>query len=111
MFSKSVVILFLLLLSFLFIKQRIEFWIVISYFTLSLLTFSFYGIDKRQAIKDRWRISERTLLLLGGIGGWPGALLAQNTFRHKTKKRPFIVILWLSIVTNISVFGYLQYLN
>ena len=40
------------------------FWIAAWYFTLSLLTFSVYGIDKRKARLQRWRIKENTLHLL-----------------------------------------------
>ncbi|MGO2075002.1 MAG: DUF1294 domain-containing protein, partial [Pseudoalteromonas sp.] len=36
--------------------------------------------------------------------GWPGALLAQQWFRHKSKKRRFIVILWFIIVLNLALF-------
>ncbi len=48
-----------------------------------------YAIDKRAAIHGRRRLRERTLLLLGLAGGWPGALLAQRVLRHKTAKASF----------------------
>jgi len=111
MFSKSVATLFLLGLAFLFLEQRIALWLIVSYFTLSLLIFILYGVDKYNAIKGRRRISERTLQVGALFGGWPGALMAQQLFRHKTKKRPFIVVLWLSVLINFSVVGYFQYLN
>lgn len=46
-------------------------------------------IDKRKAIKNRWRIPERTLLLTAGFGGSIGCLLGMYTFRHKTKHLKF----------------------
>ena len=52
---------------------------------INIVTFTLYGIDKRRAIKQRWRIPERTLLLLPLIGGSVGGLLGMAVFRHKTR--------------------------
>ena len=98
-------------LGFLFLERELDLWFIGSYLLLSLVTFFCYGIDKRNAIKGLWRISEKTLHLWAVVGGWPGALLAQKVFRHKTQKRSFIVMLWLVITTNISVFSYYLYLT
>ena len=49
--------------------------------------------DKRSAIRGRWRIPERTLLLLGFFGGAAGELLAMLLIRHKTKHAKFMVLL------------------
>ena len=46
-------------------------------------------IDKQRAIKKQWRISERTLLTLGFVGGAAGGVLAMYLFRHKTKHNAF----------------------
>lgn len=48
-------------------------------------TFALYGIDKRQAKKGRWRIPERTLLLLPLLGGSVGGILGMAVFHHKTR--------------------------
>jgi uncharacterized membrane protein YsdA (DUF1294 family) len=111
MFSKSVVFLFLMALGLLFMMQEIALWVLVSYLILSLLTFVLYGIDKRNAIKERWRISEKTLQVFALLGGWPGALLAQQAFRHKTQKRSFIFVLWLAIFINVVALGYSRYLG
>ena len=46
-------------------------------------------IDKYKAVKNRWRIRERTFFLLAGIGGSLGCLLGMYTVRHKTKHLSF----------------------
>jgi uncharacterized membrane protein YsdA (DUF1294 family) len=109
MFSKSIAILFLFILVFLFINKGLNRFILVGYFALSFFTFLLYGIDKRNAIKGLWRISENTLQTLSLLGGWPGALLAQQVFRHKTQKRSFIFVLWLGVFTNAGIFGYFIY--
>jgi uncharacterized membrane protein YsdA (DUF1294 family) len=48
-------------------------------------------IDKRRAVKNLWRIPERTLLLLSLAGGCVGTLLGMRLFRHKTKKPAFSI--------------------
>ncbi|MFB1000387.1 MAG: DUF1294 domain-containing protein [Colwellia sp.] len=109
MFSKIIAILFLLVITFLFFNKGLHRLILISYFTLSILTFVLYGVDKRNAIKGLWRISEKTLQISALLGGWPGALFAQQAFRHKTQKRSFKFVLWLGILTNTGIFGYFIY--
>jgi uncharacterized membrane protein YsdA (DUF1294 family) len=52
------------------------------------------------ADKDHWRTKESTLHRFGLIGGWPGALLAQRVFRHKSRKREFQIVFWATIVLN-----------
>ena len=43
--------------------------------------FVIYGVDKRKAIRDKWRIPEATLIGLAVIGGAFGAFLGK---RRKT---------------------------
>jgi uncharacterized membrane protein YsdA (DUF1294 family) len=109
MFSKIIAILFLLVITFLFFNKGLHRLILISYFTLSLLTFVLYGIDKRNAVKGLRRIPEKTLHISALLGGWPGALLAQHAFRHKTQKQPFKFVLWLGVLINTGIFGYFLY--
>lgn len=53
--------------------------------------FCAFGMDKRKAKKRKWRIPERTLLLLALAGGSAGALLGMLAFRHKTQKKKFAI--------------------
>ena len=48
-------------------------------------TFALYGIDKRRAKKGRWRIPERTLLLLPLLGGSVGGILGMADIYHKKR--------------------------
>jgi uncharacterized membrane protein YsdA (DUF1294 family) len=62
--------------------------VIVIYAGASLIAFVAYALDKAAARAGRWRTQESTLHLLALIGGWPGALLAQRQFRHKTARRP-----------------------
>ncbi|MBD1577128.1 DUF1294 domain-containing protein [Vibrio sp. S11_S32] len=69
-------------------------------FIMSLVTFIVYWKDKRAARKDLWRTPEKTLHILAFAGGWPGALIAQKVFRHKTRKLSFQIIFLLMVTLN-----------
>lgn len=47
------------------------------------------------------RITEVTLLAFGVVGGWPGAIMGQQIFRHKTQKQPFKTWFLMSVVVSI----------
>ncbi len=69
-------------------------WALLVYPVASLLAFFFYGQDKRSALRGAWRTQEAVLHLWELLGGWPGALIAQQVFRHKTRKVSFQVVFW-----------------
>lgn len=79
----------------------------VAYLALSLLTFVVYAIDKSKAKRGGWRIPEKTLHLLSLVGGWPGALLAQQLLRHKSSKTSFRIVFWLTLCLNLAVKGWL----
>ena len=65
-----------------------------KYFAIYLLIVNAIGfllmlIDKRKAIRRRWRIREKTLFLTAAIGGSIGSIMGMYTFRHKTKHLQF----------------------
>ncbi|MDY0910051.1 DUF1294 domain-containing protein [Microbacterium sp. CFBP9034] len=80
-------------------------WMPALYAVLSLIAFAAYGLDKSAARRDAPRTSEQTLLALGLLGGWPGALIAQQVFRHKTRKRSFRRAFWRTVVLNVLLLG------
>ena len=65
------------------------------------------GADKAAARQGRWRTPESTLHTLALVGGWPGALVAQRVFRHKTTKQPFRTIFWFTVVANCAALAWL----
>lgn len=82
--------------------------VLVAYVTLSLITFVAYAIDKSAAKSGGWRTSEGTLQFLGLAGGWPGALIAQQTLRHKSKKTSFRTVFWVTVVMNCAALVWLH---
>jgi len=80
--------------------------IVITYWILSIVTFTFYAIDKNKAKKGKWRTQESTLHMLSIVGGWPGAALAQQFLRHKSQKTSFRFSFWCTVIANLTVLSY-----
>jgi uncharacterized membrane protein YsdA (DUF1294 family) len=74
----------------------------------SLVTFGLYWRDKRAAVRGGWRTPESTLHLWALFGGWPGALWGQQRFRHKTSKREFRRVFWLTVALNVGAQGALM---
>ena len=79
-------------------------WIAVIYVVMSVVTYFVYRADKRAAASGSWRTTEFTLILLGFLCGWPGAILAQQRLRHKTTKRSFRAVFWLSVALNVLAF-------
>lgn len=75
--------------------------IMIYLIIINVLAFAMYGIDKRKAVKGRWRISEAALLTVAALGGSLGSLLAMELFRHKTKHKKFTIGVRLLLVLHI----------
>jgi uncharacterized membrane protein YsdA (DUF1294 family) len=86
---------------------RIPAIVAIAYGGLSLVAFVLYGIDKSAAVNHRWRIQESSLHLVGLLGGWPGALVAQDVFRHKCSKTAFRNVFWATAGLNCALLAWL----
>ncbi len=88
--------------------SEIPFWgfVLIGYGIMGIVTFCFYGWDKKKAREEGWRIPETTLHLLELALGWPGAWLAQRYFRHKTRKVSFQIWFWLIGVLHFATWGW-----
>ncbi len=81
--------------------------LLIGYMALSLVAFVAYALDKAAARRGAWRTSEGTLQLLGLLGGWPGALIAQETLRHKSSKTSFRTVFWATVLVNCAALMWL----
>ena len=78
-------------------------YVIATHATASLLTFILYWADKHAAENGKQRTRENTLQLLSLVGGWPGGLFAQRIFRHKSTKKSFQFVYWLTVFFNIAV--------
>ena len=75
---------------------------------VNAVAFCMYGIDKRKAIKKRWRIPEVTLLGIAFVGGSAGAWVGMRMFRHKTQHLKFMILVPVFFVLQVAGFVYLS---
>ena len=80
--------------------SKINFYLLI----INITSFLLMGIDKFQAIRKKYRISETALLFISLIGGSIGTILGMIIFKHKIKKIKFIILLPLFLI--ILIFFY-----
>lgn len=80
-----------------------------AYAGMSLLALVMYAIDKAAAVKGHRRVPENRLHVLELLCGWPGALVAQQLFRHKTRKGSFQFGFWLCVLLNVTALGWLLF--
>jgi uncharacterized membrane protein YsdA (DUF1294 family) len=69
---------------------------------LNLASFAAFAIDKARARGRGRRIAESTLLWLALVGGSPGAYAGRRTFRHKTRKQPFVARLHMIAALQVA---------
>ncbi|MDP2715724.1 cold shock and DUF1294 domain-containing protein [Rheinheimera sp.] len=100
---------FIAVLLLAFALDKLPLYVIAAYAVISLFTFISYWLDKRKARAGRWRIPEANLQLLSLIGGWPGALLAQSYLRHKSQKRAFLAVFWLTVLVNLAALSWLTW--
>lgn len=98
---------FVVLLVGLAMLRRLPYWLVAVYGVASLATYALYAHDKTAAQAGRWRTPERTLQWSALVGGWPGALLAQQRLHHKNRKVSFQLEFWLMISINVAALAWL----
>lgn len=93
------------------ILMKCETIIIISYILIiNLIAFILYGIDKKRAIRSKYRIRENVLLWMARLGGGIGSWLGIKTFHHKTKHTKFriLVPLWTMIWIAAIVFAVMK---
>lgn len=71
---------------------------LVVYPLASLVRLLLYWQDKQQARTQAWRTPEKVLHASELCGGWPGALVAQQLFRHKTRKVSYQATFWVIVM-------------
>lgn len=82
-------------------------YIIAAYVVMNLLGIYLTRMDKRNAQRDIWRISEAVLMLVGALGGALGMFLAMLLIRHKTRYVKFMLGLPLMVVAQLALFWFL----
>ena len=100
-------LLFLVAVGFSVFAGPIPFIVLVVYLGMSSLTYLVYYFDKSAAKSNGQRTSEDTLHGLSLLGGWPGAMIAQQTFRHKSSKKSFRAVFWVTVIANCCVYFWL----
>lgn len=100
--ATSASLIFLALLGVLAVVKVLPAFVVVVSVLMSLLAFALYRADKSAAIQGARRTPEKILHVVSLLGGWPGALIAQRVYRHKTRKQPFQRVFWVTLLTNCA---------
>ncbi|MDR0768279.1 MAG: DUF1294 domain-containing protein [Methanosarcinales archaeon] len=78
------------------------------YLILNIIAFGAYGFDKAKASMNKWRVTEKTLLILAFFGPF-GAYAGMMIFRHKTQKKPFTWAVPLFVLVHVLGFAVLYF--
>jgi len=69
----------------------------------NVIVFTLYAADKRKAEKNKWRISEATLIICAFLMGGFGAFFGMKILRHKTKHMKFKLLVPLAVLVNVGL--------
>ena len=75
---------------------------------INIVSLFLYSIDKYKAKKNKWRISEATLLMMAVIGGSIGAWVGMRLWHHKTMHKKFKYGIPIIIIMQVSLVVYLH---
>lgn len=98
------VLVFAMMLAIVISVLSLPFWWATYYLVVSAFTYLLYSWDKRAAVAGTARTPERTLHVAALLGGWPGAVVAQQSLRHKNRKESFQIGFWLAALANVVGF-------
>ncbi len=104
---RTIAVAFVVGLTALCVWRNWPMWLPAVYVFMSALTFLRYWNDKAAAQRDARRTPEKTLQMLALLGGWPGALWAQHSARHKNRKASFQREFWVMVVINLGALAWL----
>lgn len=78
-------------------------YVIIYFLIVSFISIVCTIIDKRNSIKNKWRISEKTLMTLGFLGGASAMLITMKIIRHKTQHKKFMLGLPIEIFLHVAL--------
>lgn len=102
-FRLFIVVVFCLMLIVAVGNEELHVAVIYLYLIMSCVSFLAYAFDKTAALRGQWRTRENTLHFLDLLCGWPGGLIAQTVFTHKTRKPSFLLTTWCMILLNCAV--------
>lgn len=76
--------------------------ILLIYLIFNIISFALFAVDKRKAVRNKWRIPEATLIL-SSVFGIFGGFCGMYIIRHKTKKPKFFIGLPLILIAEIAL--------
>ena len=82
---------------------------MIYFLIVNLFSFFLMGVDKFKAYKQRYRISENSLLFVALIGGSIGSYMGMYFFHHKTKHKRFYIGIPIIIILQIIFYCFYFY--
>ena len=103
----AVALVFLAVIGLLAGFRLLPVFVVAATLLMSLVAFVLYRGDKSAAIQGARRTPESTLQVVSLLGGWPGALVAQRVYRHKTRKQPFQTVFWITVLANCAALAWM----
>lgn len=62
------------------------------YLIINLIVFVIMFLDKKRAVQNKWRVSEKIFFILSFLGGFLGEITAMYTLHHKNKKLKFYFV-------------------
>jgi hypothetical protein len=86
--------------------SQIQIIVLFHLLIINLIAFILYGIDKKRAIRNEYRIRESVLLWMARLGGAIGSWLGIKLFRHKTKHTKFRIVVPLWVVIWVAAIGF-----
>ena len=85
--------------------------LIVYLMLINLIGFAAMALDKRRAIRHKWRIPERTLFLIALLFGSIGVLTGMYVFRHKTKHLSFSIGIPAILVAQLLLLSFLYSWN
>lgn len=80
--------------------------IIMYLLIINLIGLLIMYIDKKKAKYGRWRIPEKTLLIIALLGGSIGTISGMYLFRHKTQKLKFTLGFPTILISEIIIITY-----